>query len=111
MGGYQALLIGLNNLQNFAYVGAFSAALSIRYSETDFQSFLADPKKANRELKLLWIGCGDKDKLLKGNLKFDELLAGKGITHEFVTTPGYRHSWTLWRIYLKDILPKLFNGN
>ena len=111
MGGYQALSIGLNNPQLFAYVGAFSSALSSQNLENDYKSILADPEKANKDLKLLWIGCGAEDGLLSGNQKFDELLTGKGIKHQWVTTPGYGHAWTLWRVYLRDLLPKLFDGN
>lgn len=109
MGGYQALSIGLNNLQHFAYVGAFSAALMGRNFENDFQSFLDQPEKANKDINLLWIGCGDKDGLLTGNRKFAELLTGKGIKHQLVITPDYGHAWTLWRVYLRDLMPKLFN--
>ena len=111
MGGYQALSIGLNNLQHFAYVGAFSSAILNQNLENDFHSILADPEKSNKDLKLLWIGCGTEDKLLSGNQKFNDLLTSKGIKHQWVTTPGYGHVWTLWRVYLRDLLPKLFDGN
>jgi len=111
MGGYQALSIGLNNLQRFAYVGAFSSAILNQNLKNDFQSILTDPEKANKEIKLLWIGCGADDKLLSGNRKFEELLSARGINHQWVTTPGYGHVWTLWRVYLRDLLPQLFEGN
>jgi enterochelin esterase family protein len=111
MGGYQALSIGLNNLQRFAYVGAFSSAILNQNLKNDFQSILTDPEKANKEIKLLWIGCGADDKLLSGNRKFEELLSARGINHQWVTTPGSGHVWTLWRVYLRDLLPQLFEGN
>ncbi|MGA2798573.1 MAG: alpha/beta hydrolase-fold protein [Thermoguttaceae bacterium] len=111
MGGYQALSIGLNNPQHFAYVGAFSSAILGQNLDNDFKSILADPDKTNKEFKLLWIGCGTDDRLLSGNRRFEELLASKGIKHQWVTTPGYGHAWTLWRVYLRDLLPKLFDGN
>jgi enterochelin esterase-like enzyme len=109
MGGYQALSIALNNPSYFAYVGAFSSGLESKNFESDFQSFLANPEKANRQTKLLWIGCGADDRLLEGNQKFEKMLADKDIKHEFVVTPGYGHSWLLWRLYLRDLMPKLFN--
>jgi enterochelin esterase-like enzyme len=111
MGGYQALMIGLNNPRYFAHVGAFSSAMLGRSSETGFETFMADPAKANKQLKLLWIGCGDKDGLLEGNQKFVELLGKKDIKHQWVQTPGYGHAWTLWRVYLHEFIPKLFNGD
>jgi enterochelin esterase-like enzyme len=111
MGGFQALSIGLNNPKYFAYVAGFSSALMNHNFENDFQSFLADPDKTNKQFKKIWIGCGSDDGLLSGTQKFDELLTGKGIKHEVVTTPGYGHVWTLWRVYLRDLLPKLFDGD
>ena len=111
MGGYQALSIGLNNPQVFAYVGAFSSAVLNQNLENDFKSLLTDPDKANKDFKLIWIGCGSDDGLLPGDRKFEELLTAKGIKHQWIITPGYGHAWTLWRVYLRDLLPKLFDGN
>ena len=110
MGGYQALSIGFNNPQYFAYVGAFSSALISANFVNDFQAILADHDKTNKEFKLIWIGCGADDRLLSGNQKLEELLSARGINHQWTTTPGYGHVWTLWRVYLRDLLPKLFDG-
>ena len=38
----------------------------------------------------------------------EETLTAKGIQHEWTVTEGYAHWWTLWRVYLRDLLPKLF---
>jgi enterochelin esterase-like enzyme len=111
MGGYQSLSIGLNNLQFFSHIGAFSSALTGKEYLVDFKTILDDPEKANKEIKLLWIGCGTIDDLLTGNEKFDELLTSKKITHEWIKTPDYGHAWPLWRSYLNDLLPKLFQDN
>ncbi len=107
MGGAQSLNIGLKNPRLFAYVAAFSSAI-FGNSETNFASFLADPIKANKDFKLIWIGCGERDSLLAGNRTFEALLTSRGIKHEWVTSPDYAHEWTLWRRYLHDVLPKLF---
>ena len=56
-----------------------------------------------------WIGCGEEDSLFNGNQSFDKLLTSRNIMHEWVATPRYGHVWTLWRVYLHDVLPKLFN--
>jgi hypothetical protein len=34
----------------------------------------------------------------------DKALTSKGIRHE-VESPGYRHDYQIWRIYLRDLLP------
>ena len=38
-------------------------------------------------------------------------LAGQTDFFEWVSTPGYGHVWTIWRVYLRDLPPKLFEGN
>lgn len=95
MGGYQSLVIGLNNLPAFAYVGAFSSALVGPAFDSLVKSFLDDPETANSQLKLLWMGCGAEDGLLAANRNFEQLLVRKGIRHEWVATPDYAHWWTL----------------
>ena len=111
MGGYQSLYIGLNNLSHFSQIGGFSSGFLRKDFETDFISILDNPEKANRHIKLLWIGCGMKDGLLASNEQFEKLLAEKKIEHEWVKTPDYGHAWTLWRLYLNDLMPKLFKDN
>jgi enterochelin esterase family protein len=110
MGGHQALTIGLENPQLFAYVAGMSSALVGGRFENDVQSFMATPEKANKDLKLLWLGCGTSDGLLAPNQAFEQALTDKGIHHEWHPTPGYAHWWTLWRLNLRDLLPELFNN-
>jgi hypothetical protein len=59
-------------------------------------------------LKLFWLGCGGADGLLPANRKFEELLAAKGIHHEWMVTADYAHWWTLWRMYFRDFVSRLF---
>jgi enterochelin esterase family protein len=109
MGGYQSLAIGLNNPQLFAYVAGFSSALVGPKFDSQVQPFLSDPVKANSDLKLLWLSCGGDDGLLAPNQAFEQTLTADGIHHEWHVAPGYAHWWTLWRVNLRDLLPKLFN--
>lgn len=110
MGGGQALTIGLNNPARFAYVGGFSSGGLGGKSEKTFAALLADPEKSNKQFKLLWIGCGAEDSLFAGNQNFEKLLTSRNIHHEWHPTPAYGHIWRLWRVYLHDLLPKLFNA-
>jgi len=104
MGGSESLMVGLNALDRFAYVGAFSAGgLRSDYSGV----FPALDEKANRRLRLLWIGCGEQDGLLAGNQALSQWLKTKGIQHTWVQTPG-QHSFRVWRRYLADFAPLLF---
>lgn len=106
MGGGQSLTIGLTRLDLFAWVAGFSAAIM----GDDFaQRFpiLADPEKANRELRLLWIGCGRDDKLVEPARAMVKVLAEKQIRHTFRESAG-THSWRVWRLYLSEVAPLLF---
>ena len=104
MGGGQSLTIGLNHLEQFAWVGGFSS--SVPRAET-VASALANPEATNKKLKLLWIGCGRDDFLLKRNEEFLAILKEKSIYHEWHLTDG-AHAWPVWRIYLGEFVPRLF---
>lgn len=103
MGAGHATAIGLNHPEVFGYVGAFSGATG----EAAIAKALADPAKTNRDYRLIWVGCGTEDFAFNGSKNFHQLLASKGIKHEWVESPG-RHDYQVWRIYLRDVLPKLF---
>lgn len=104
MGGGQSLTIGLNHPDRFAWVAGFSSAIPSREA---IAGFLNDPAAANAKLKLLWIGIGKDDFLLQQNQGFIATLKEKDIRHEWHLTDG-SHSWPVWRLYLADLAPKLF---
>ncbi len=104
MGGAEALMTGLNSLDRFAWVGAFSSGgMGDDYSSV----FPGLDAKADSKLRLLWIACGKEDRLFGGNLKFVEWLKSRGIRCTWVETPG-AHTWMLWRRYLSSFAPLLF---
>ena len=104
MGGSESLLTGLNNLDRFAWVGAFSAGGMPDEFEKDFPGLDA---KANQRLKLLWIACGTEDRLITANRNLREWLKAKGIQHTDIETPGM-HTWMVWRRNLAEFAPLLF---
>ncbi len=104
MGGGQSLTIGLNHLDRFAWVAGFSSSAPSRETVA---GALDDAAATNGKLKLLWIACGKDDFLLKRNEDFIAMLKDKGIEHEWHLTEG-SHSWPVWRVYLADLAPKLF---
>src|SRR5688500_18066173 len=61
MGGGQSLNFGLANLDTFAWVGGFSSAPNTKRAE----ELVPDPEKAKKQLKLLFISCGNKDGLIR----------------------------------------------
>jgi enterochelin esterase-like enzyme len=107
MGGAQALRLGFNHLDEFAYLGAFSPAIQITNTKIDYDGILADPDRLNHHLRLLWIGIGHDDFLYTPVKESHEALIRAGIRHEWVESSG-AHVWTVWRKYLADFAPRLF---
>jgi enterochelin esterase-like enzyme len=104
MGGSESLLTGLNNLDKFAWVGAFSSGGIPEDFQKDFPALDA---KANSQLHLLWIACGTEDRLITVNRSLREWLKTKGVNHTDIETPGM-HTWMVWRRNLSEFAPLLF---
>jgi len=104
MGGAESLFVGLNALDRFAWIGAFSSGgLTTNYSA----QFPRLDEKANRQLRLLWIACGREDRLIEGNQQFLRWLDSQRVRYTWEETPG-AHSFRVWRRYLADFAPQLF---
>jgi enterochelin esterase-like enzyme len=103
MGAAQSLSIGLHNLDQFAYVGAFSGA----GNRAEWQK--ADAAMLNSKLKVLWIGCGTEDPGYNGVKAMDEMLTQKNVKHVFNQSGG-GHSWPNWQVYLSKYAPLLFQN-
>lgn len=104
MGGSESLFTGLNAINRFAWIGSFSAGGLGNDYDAAFPSL---DEKANKQLKLLWVGCGTEDGLITANRKFFEWLDTKKIQYTKVETPG-AHTWMVWRRYLAAFTPLLF---
>jgi len=104
MGGTESLVVGLNHLDRFAWIGAFSSGgLSTNFTA----QFPALEAKANDQLRLLWVACGKEDGLLNANQQFCDWLQSKNIRYTWVESPG-AHSFRVWRRYLAEFAPLLF---
>jgi enterochelin esterase-like enzyme len=104
MGGAESLLTGLNTLDKFAWIGAFSSG---GISEEFDKEFPGLDSKAAPQLRLLWIACGMDDRLIEINRKLRAWLASKGIPHADIETPG-QHTWLVWRRNLTEFSSLLF---
>ena len=104
MGGGQSIGVGLGHLDQFAWVGAFSAAVS--GDDLVLTKLRSDPG-GQPKLKLLWIGIGKDDFLLSRNKDFVKALDELKIRHAYQESEG-THAWGVWRGYLAEFLPLLF---
>jgi enterochelin esterase-like enzyme len=104
MGGSESLLTGLNHLDEFGWIGAFSSGGLPQDFDSDFPGLDA---KANQQIRLLWVACGTEDDLIEVNRKFRGWLKAKGIQHTDIETPGM-HSWMVWRRNLTEFTQLLF---
>ncbi len=104
MGGAESLRVGLNGLNKFAWIGAFSAGGMPDEFEKVFPGLDA---KANQQIKLLWIACGTEDRLITPNRNLREWLKARGVQHTDIETPGM-HAWMVWRRNLAEFAGLLF---
>jgi enterochelin esterase-like enzyme len=104
MGAAQSAIIGMNNLDRFAWIGMFSSG-GLR--ENFNQEFPELSSSVNTRLHLLWVSCGADDGLLGINQDFDKWLASEGVRHTYVETSG-NHTWMVWRRNLAAFATLLF---
>ncbi|MFC1651363.1 esterase [Candidatus Latescibacterota bacterium] len=100
MGGIQSLYLGLNNLDKFSWIGAFSAGFTM-------DLLGSNPAHFNDHCSLLWVAIGEDEFLLESNNQFAAALKAKGIDHEYHLTEG-GHTWWVWHRHLRDFAPRLF---
>jgi len=104
MGGGQSLNFGLANLDTFAWVGGFSSAPNTKKVET----LVKDPAATAKQLKLLWVSCGDQDGLMRTSKEFHTALDEKQIPHQWHIHPNGKHDFTVWKRDLYYVAPLLF---
>ena len=104
MGGRHALSIALTQSDKFSAIGAFSAAPP---EQSVVEAAFKDAAGLNARLSLLWIGVGKDDFLIKPNEAFIAAAKEAGVKYEWHLTGG-NHSWPVWRNYLAEFAPLLF---
>ncbi len=106
MGGGQSLNFGLTHLETFAWVGGFSSAPNTR--KVDELVNPGAPGDAAKKLKLLWLSCGDKDRLMRISQEFHDALEEKKVPHVWHVHAGGGHDFAVWKADLYHFVPLLF---
>jgi enterochelin esterase-like enzyme len=93
MGGGQSLNFGLGNLDKFAWVGGFSSAPNTKTPE----ELIPDPAKTATQLNLLFISCGDNDRLIEYSRRTHDYLTNCHVPHIYHIFPGGNHDFVVWK--------------
>ncbi len=103
IGGGQSLNFGLTHLDTFAWIGAFSSAPTAKPAA----ELIADSEQVRRDLRLLWLSCGDEDFLLDISRSFHQALTTMQIPHDWRITAG-GHDWDVWKTDLHAFAQRIF---
>lgn len=103
MGGGQTFNFGLTHLDMFAWLGAFSAAPNTKPPA----ELVPDPARARRQLKLLYISCGNKDGLISISQGMHRYLKAHDVPHTWnVDDAG--HDGNTWGNNLWHFAQRIF---
>jgi enterochelin esterase-like enzyme len=91
MGGGQTLNIGLVHPETFAWVGGFSSAPDTRQPPS---ALVPDPS-VPKQLKLIWLACGNQDRLIRISQAVHRYLKENGVAHVW-HVDGNAHDTTEW---------------
>lgn len=106
MGGGQSLNFGLANLQTFAWVGGFSSAPNTKPAA----ELIPHPEITTKQLKLLYLSCGNKDGLIRISQDFHAYLKEKNVPHIW-HVDEHAHDFQHWKKALYHFAPLIFNPN
>lgn len=103
MGGGQALNIGLSNLDTFAWVGGFSSAPNTSSPE----QLVPNPDNTMKQLKLLYLSCGNKDGLIRISQGVHAYLKEKNVPHIW-HVDEHGHDFQHWKKGLYNFSQLIF---
>jgi enterochelin esterase-like enzyme len=103
MGGGQSLNFGLRNLDTFAWVGGFSSAPNTRPAA----ELVPDPEKTSKQLKLLYISCGNKDGLIRISQGVHAYLKENNVPHIW-HVDEHAHDFQHWKKALYNFSQLIF---
>jgi enterochelin esterase-like enzyme len=106
MGGGQSLNFGLANLDTFAWVGGFSSAPNTKPAA----ELMPDPDKATKQLKLLYVSCGNKDGLIRVSQGVHAYLKEKNVPHIW-HVDDHAHDFQHWKKGLYNFSQLIFKSN
>jgi S-formylglutathione hydrolase FrmB len=130
MGGFGAIKLGLSHPDLFSFIAALGPSIDVPHRWFDilhlgewenvytiFGPYGSKSRQSRDPLVLVesadpaaapyfYLTSGDRDALLKPNLRFAAILRQRHFAYEFHTDPG-GHSWSVWNSQLPDCFERL----
>jgi enterochelin esterase-like enzyme len=103
MGGGQSLNFGLGHLDTFAWIGGFSSAPNTKPP----QELVPDPEKTAKQIKLLYISCGNEDGLIRISQGVHAYLKEKNVPHIW-HVDEHAHDFQHWKKGLYNFSQLIF---
>jgi enterochelin esterase-like enzyme len=105
-GGHQTFDIVMNNMDKFAWMGAFSGAIFGLDVNKTYDGAFSRSEEFNRRIHYLFLSCGSEENFGTERLVND--LRDAGVNVDYYVSPGTHHEWLTWRRSLKEFVPHLF---
>lgn len=105
-GGHQTFDLVLNNMDKFAWMGAFSGAIFGLDVKTAYNGVFTRPDEFNKRIHYLYLSCGSEENF--GTEALVKSLRDNGIKTDFYVSPGTHHEWLTWRRCFRQFIPHLF---
>ena len=105
-GGHQTFDLVLNNMDKFAWMGAFSGAIFGLAVKTAYNGIFSRPDEFNKKIHYLYLSCGSEENF--GTEALVKNLREAGIKADFYVSPGTHHEWLTWRRCFRQFVPHLF---
>jgi enterochelin esterase-like enzyme len=106
MGGGLTFNLGFTNIDKFAWIGPFSAAPNTRPAAQSIK----DPAAVTRDVKLIFIACGDADGLLSHSKNYHDYLTQQNIPHMYQLEAGQGHTTTVWKRSFYNFAQRIFKN-
>ena len=113
MGGYGAIIHGLNHPERFAAIGAFSAAIGTEdeQEKNKLQDGPFDPYglvrknvAEGKKIPPVYFACGMQDMLWEKVCHYEKFMEENGVDVTWVPVDGFRHEWRFWNIQIEKFL-------
>ena len=105
-GGHQTFDVVLNNMDKFAWMGAFSGAIFGLDVKTAYDGVFTRADEFNKKIHYMYLSCGSEENFGTENLV--NSLREQGIKCDFYVSPGTHHEWLTWRRCFRNFVPKIF---